>query len=360
MIEPGTTSLEDYLQDGSIAGGAMAATRRGELVFEHYVGEAAPGLPASPDVLWPLASISKCFTSALVMRLVADGELRLDTRVGSVLPDFTREGRDDVELRHLLSHTSGLRYESPDLDAHLRAHSPLDVLIDEACHVPQQFRTGTRFSYSDDGYLLAGHVAAVALGAPYATLVEELVIAPMGLRDACIVPPPAATPRLAHIRGVLAEGTDGAMYNSSWARSLAHPAFGAFATVHGLLRFGHHFAPGGPRIHDESTIASLTQSRSGDLPGKHPSMMDGLVVPIPWSYGFELQTAAFPELFAPLASIGSFGHGGASGCQLVVDPVQELVVVVFSNTHLLTGPVAWANRLRTLTDAAFAEAKRRT
>jgi CubicO group peptidase (beta-lactamase class C family) len=347
--------IERHISEGGFAGAAVAVARGHETVFEHYAGQAAPGLPSSPAVLWPIASITKCFTAAMVMRLVELGELTVNTQVGTVIPSFSGDGRDEVTLRHLLTHTSGLPYESGAMEDRLRSHTPIEGMVEEACAAPLSFRPGTRFRYGDYNYLLAGRMGEVVTGASFSDLVHGLVIEPMGLADTFVTPGTAVDGRIACVRGVLAEGTDGAMYNSRYGRSLGHPAFGVVSSLRDMVRFGAHFAPGGPRVHAEPTIRAMTSPQTGDVPGEHPAPIGyGTDARIPWGYGFELQNEQVPAVLSELASSSSFGHGGASGCMLLIDPVAELVVVVHSNTHILTGPDPWLTRLQSILNAAIA------
>src|SRR5262245_34121951 len=98
-----------------VHGAAIAVVARGKRVLEHYAGIAAPGSAADADTLWPLASISKLYTAALIVKLIERGELTLGMRVETVLPRMTGDSREKITLRHLLTHTSGLIYESPEM-----------------------------------------------------------------------------------------------------------------------------------------------------------------------------------------------------------------------------------------------------
>jgi CubicO group peptidase (beta-lactamase class C family) len=351
--------LDRQIISAAITGAAVGVANHDTTLIEVYAGSAAPGLASGPRVLWPVASISKLFAAAMVMRLVELGEISLSTLVAGILPELAGEGRDEIRVRHLLTHTAGLRYESPEMEARLVSQTPLEDLVAEACRAPLTFRPGTQFAYSDDGYLLAGHLAAVVAGQPYPDLVQTLVCEPMGLADTFVVPPADAQDRIAVVAGSLSEGTSGAMYNSAYARALGHPAFGVVSTLPDLLRFAAHFAPGGPRIHSEATIRAMTISQTGGVPGEPPLQIGYRPdVRTPWGLGFELQTEALPGLFSDLVSPPTFGHGGASGCQLLVDPEADLRIVILTNAHLRLGLEAWLARLHAMTNVAVAEGQR--
>jgi CubicO group peptidase (beta-lactamase class C family) len=203
--------LERHIREDGFSGAGLVVLREGHTVIEHYAGEAAPGLPASPDVLWPIASISKVYTAAMLMRLVEVGALTLNTPVHLLLPEFTGGGREEMRVRHLLTHTAGFIYESPEMEARLRARTPLRELLEEALASGLLFKPGTEFRYADYNYLLAGHIAEVVTGKSFPELVRKLVLEPAGFDETFLPPQPSDEPRMAKIRGGLAEGTDGAM-----------------------------------------------------------------------------------------------------------------------------------------------------
>lgn len=350
--------VDRLIASGAFSGAAVLIARGGTLRTELYAGEAAPGIPASASTIWPIASISKCFTSAMVMRLVELGELNVNTLVHAVIPEFADEGRDAVRLRHLLTHTSGLPYESEQMEARLKAQTPLDGLFREALTAPLLFRPGSRFRYSDYAFLFAARMAELATGVGYPELIRTLVLEPMGLHDTSVVQPPEVHDRMAYVRGVLAEGTDGALYNSRYSRGLGHAALSVASSGPDMLRFAQHFAPGGPRIHAEATVRAMTTCQTGEVPGEHPLVSGyGPDARIPWSYAFSLQTAQAPAILSELASFSAFGHPGASGCHFVVDPVSDTIVVVLTNGHLVPDVEGWSRRQARLLAAAFVEAE---
>ena len=356
MTPAGLAAIVDRnIAIGAFDGAALAVLRGRESVFERFAGNAGPGLPAGPSVLWPLASITKLYTAAAVMRLVELGQVTVNTPVWQIQPSFTGDGREDVRVRHLLTHTSGLPYESPEMAARLAAHMTVDELIDEGYAAPLLFAPGTGFQYSDYAYGLAGRVAETVAGAPYREVVRSFVLEPMGLADTFMLPADGGVERIAFVRGVFNDGTDGAMYNSAYGRSLAHPAFSAVSTLADVVRFLRHFAPGGPRVLAEATVRAMTSLQTASAPGEHP-LLDGFPngARTPWGFGFALQTEEAPAVFSELASFSTFGHPGASGCQILVDPVADLLVVLLTNTHILTGRDTWLRRQQEIVNACFA------
>lgn len=347
--------IDRHVATGAVAGAGLAVWKNGAVVLEHYAGHAAPQLPAGADVLWPVASISKLYTAATIMRLVEDGVLTLNTPLHLLLPRFSGGGREHMRLRHLLTHTAGFIYESPQMEARLAAHTTREALEAEALQSDLLFTPGTRLSYADYNYLIAGHVAEVASERSLPDLVRMLVLDPARLHDTFLPPPTKQHRRLAIVRGALGEGTDADMYNSIYGRGLAHPAFGACATTVDLVRFGSMFMPGGERFLSEGAVRAMTTDQTGGVPGAHPSMSGYATdVQVPWAIGFALQTGRLPGLYCDLSSTRTFGHGGASGCVLVCDPDAGLVVAVTTNTHLRTGRDAWTRRMQSIVNCTFA------
>jgi CubicO group peptidase (beta-lactamase class C family) len=182
-----------------------------------------------------------------------------------------------------------------------------------------------------------------------------MVIDPAGLSQTFFPPHGDHDSRMALVRGVAAEGTDGAMYNSRYARALAHPAFGVVATTADVARLGSMFMPHGPRFLSEPSVRAMTTDQTGGVPGDHPSMQGYAAdVRVPWAIGFALQTRQLPGLYSDLSSFRTFGHGGASGCVLVCDPECGVVTALTTNTHLRTGREAWTRRIQSIVNYVFA------
>lgn len=330
--------IERFVEEGETDAAALAVAVAGEPAAAWYAGAARPELPAGAEVIWPLASISKLYTAATVMALVERGVLYLALPLRLVLPAFAGDGSDrrgEITLRHLLTHTSGLIYESPAMEELLIDQTPLHAIIAEGEQYPLAFAPGAGDQYSDYAFALLGAVASTVTGTPFPDLMRALILEPAGLADTSLQPDPACFPRIAQVPGGLAWGTDGAMYNSGYALSLGHPAFGVVASLPDLLRFGLLFAQGGTldgrRVLSPATVRAMTTNQA-TIPG----------IPAR-GLGFELDARSSGE--GDLLSAGSFGHGGATGTALWHDPTADVTVAFVSNRHYNADPPGFSRRI---------------
>ncbi|MCC6943223.1 MAG: beta-lactamase family protein [Thermomicrobiales bacterium] len=345
--------------DGLVAerrcnGAGLAVAVEGQSAFLHFAGHARPNLAAGEDVLWPVASISKLYTGAAIMRLIEQGRLTLNLPVSQVLPEFRTKAKEEITLRHLLTHTSGLPYESPDHVARLAAQWTIDQFADEAAASDLLFPTGTQQEYSDFGYLLVGRVASRVTGTPFDELVRREVLGPAGLNATFFPTPPVEHCRVAEIEGSIGDPNT-AMYNSAYGLGLAHPAFGVVATLPDLLRFALHFdRQSRLRIHSRAALDTMISDQTGtDFPAESVTMPERTIHP--WGIGFMLKgRARTPELVSP----ESYGHGGASGCYLWIDPRYRVSVVFVSNRHYNGDPDDFLTRLDRAMNVVLAAATR--
>ena len=138
----------------------------------------AAGVPMSADLLLDLASVTKvAATTAAAMVLTAGGQLDPAAPVRRYLPAFRGDGKDDITVGQLLTHTAGLRpwwplYCEP---------GDRDAALERAAALPLAAPPGTGFEYSDLGLILAGHVIERVTGAGLADAFASLVAAPLGL-----------------------------------------------------------------------------------------------------------------------------------------------------------------------------------
>ncbi len=166
-------------------GAAVLVMKDGEVLLRKAYGLANLELqvPLQPDHVFALASLSKPFTAAAILKLAEDGKLSLQDDITKFLPAYPTHGAH-ITIEHLLTHTSGLSAlsDTSDLRATASQESPLiDVLGDWVKDLPPDFAPGERWAYSNWGYNLLGAIVQQASGTSYAAYLEQRIFTPAGM-----------------------------------------------------------------------------------------------------------------------------------------------------------------------------------
>ena len=165
-------------------GVAVIVTRDGETLYEaaHGLANLELGVPAAPDTVFRIGSITKQFTAVAILMLSEAGQLDLQDPVTRFLPDYPTHGHT-ITLEHLLTHTSGIKSytDLPEWAGMWRQDFSLDGLIALFKDQPMAFAPGERWSYNNSGYVLLGAVIERASGQTYAQFLRERVFAPLGM-----------------------------------------------------------------------------------------------------------------------------------------------------------------------------------
>ncbi len=176
-------AVRKVLDETGAPGASVAVVRGGEiaLVRAYGLGRLDPPAPAVPSMRFPIGSVSKQFTAAALAMLAADGRLSLDDKVAKFFPDLTRAG--DISLRQLLSHTAGIRdfwpqdYVPP---AMLEPTTP-EAVMERWARQPLDFEPGTKYQYSNTGYVIAAAVVEKASGRTLMEFLRERIFGPLGM-----------------------------------------------------------------------------------------------------------------------------------------------------------------------------------
>ena len=170
-----------------VPGVAVAVMDHGEVVKAEGYGYAnvEHGVPVRPDTVFQSGSLGKQFTAATVMTLVEEGKLALDDPIAKYFPEAPPAFRA-ITLRHLLTHTSGIPdYTEGTID--LRRDYTEDELARMAFGLELEFAPGSRWNYSNTGYLMLGVVVRRASGRFYGDVLRDRVFQPLGMKTARII-----------------------------------------------------------------------------------------------------------------------------------------------------------------------------
>jgi D-alanyl-D-alanine carboxypeptidase len=173
--------LDGVVEAGTV--GVVGLVRTGGRTWQGAsgLGDLGAERPARAGDRFRVGSVTKSFVATLVLQLVGEGRLRLDDTLERRLPGLV-PGGEQITVRELLNHTSGLYDYSDDLPEPPRRFRPQELVAIAAGHKPL-FAPGTRFSYSNTNYILAGLVVERVTGWRLTDQLEQRILKPLGLDD---------------------------------------------------------------------------------------------------------------------------------------------------------------------------------
>lgn len=314
-------AVEQAMREGKLPGCVVAIGRHGKLAmfkaFGHRRLEPAREAMTS-DTLFDLASLTKpVATATSVMLLAEEGKIRLEDPVGCYLPEFRGKGKESVTVRELLTHQGGLVADNPLSDYLEGPSKAWQRIMDLAPVAPP----GTRFIYSDVGYLVLGKLVERVSGKGLDEFARARIFLPLGMEETGFRPAEPLRRRAAP-----ADRREG-----GWIQGEVHDprAFhlggvaghaGLFSTAADLARFAQMMLGrgqyAGRRVLHPETVARMT------CPRPVSAGLRGL--------GWDIRTG-YSTNRGDAMSRRAFGHGGFTGTALWIDPQLDLFVIFLSN-----------------------------
>jgi CubicO group peptidase (beta-lactamase class C family) len=352
--------LQQYVDDGRVAGAVALVLRDGTTVYERAVGwsDKEAGRRMAPDTIFRIASQTKALTSVAILMLLEEGKIGLNDPVSRFIPGYAtttvatnKEGtaeivpaRRQITVRDLLTHTAGISYGTNPHVADRYREKGLGPEAgfgwytadkDEAiCDTMERLATlpfvaqpGEAWIYGYNTDIL-GCVVERAAGVPLDQFIQSRITGPLGMRDTHFFLPESKRTRLA---AVYASGTDGkAVRAPDGGRGQGHYVDGprkSFAGGAGLVSTARDYARflemvrlggalGQARLLAPRTVRLMTTNQVGTL---YPTQGLG------WSLAFETtERWGGSSMDAP----GAFGWGGAYGSIYRVDPASRITMVL--------------------------------
>jgi CubicO group peptidase (beta-lactamase class C family) len=229
-------ALITRMAEADVFSGAVLVAKDGKPIYEKACGIASRvwKAPNRIDTRFNIASLGKMFTAVAVAQLAERGKLSYEDTVGKFLPDYPNEDvARKVTVHHLLTHTSGLGSRS--LSSFRKGFRTLEEYFPSFVNEPLRFEPGSRFDYSNDGYLLLGAIVEKASGRDYYDYVREHVYGPAGMTGSDCYDLDTDPPNLA--TGYM-DGPDGTRRNNVFRLPVRGLPFGlGYSTVEDLLKF---------------------------------------------------------------------------------------------------------------------------
>jgi CubicO group peptidase (beta-lactamase class C family) len=179
--------ISTYSKYGKFNGSVLVA-EKGNVIYKKGFGLADMewNIPNQPDTKYRLGSITKQFTSMLIMQLFEQGKLKLDVPVSTYLPDYPKKNGDVITIHHLLTHSSGIpnmtSFPKFSKDISRNSYSPLQ-LVNLFADSTLQFKPGERNEYSNSGYILLGYIIEKVTGKSYERALQENIFTPLHMMN---------------------------------------------------------------------------------------------------------------------------------------------------------------------------------
>jgi CubicO group peptidase (beta-lactamase class C family) len=308
--------LKRTVEAKQVDAAVLHVVQKGESYTRHF------GRAASEDAMFLLGSISKPINVTAVMTLFDQGKFQLDDRVKKFLPAFSGHGRDDVTIRHLLTHVSGLPDQLANNNELRKKHASLKEFAEETIRTRLEFTPGTKYQYSSMGILLATRIAEVISGSDILTLVDRTVFQPLGMKHSAqglgrFKPEVMVTCQMEGAAPESGSGDPKAKewdWNSPYWRKLGAPWGGTHASAPDVAKFlGEFMGARGKVIKPDTARLMIKNHNPADL--------------TPRGLGF----AVGKKSGSPGCSDKTLGHSGSTGTLCWADPARETICVVLTS-----------------------------
>lgn len=317
--------IDQAVEEGMIPGGTAAVTHQGRTAGIYSAGYSVHygnvKVNACKETIYDCASLTKVtVTLPLILTCIEKGLADLSEPVASFLPEFAVQGKENITLKQLLCHTSGL----PD---HIKLYE-MELgeggAVEYICRLPLTYPPDTKVIYSDLGYILLGKICEILLKQPLEQAADRFVFQPLGMVRSAYNPPGDWKPLTAatEYSDLLGRHKQGEVHDeNAYALGGICGHAGLFSTAEDLLRYASAWLANGRhrdgRWLSPVTVDAAVQSHTSGLNGNRG---------IGWVLRGDAQ-----DIAGDLFSTASFGHTGFTGVSLWMDPLNQLGVVLLTN-----------------------------
>ncbi|PKD16108.1 serine hydrolase [Salegentibacter salinarum] len=361
--------LKSAIDENQIPGAVALIARDGKIVFHEAYGEAdASGKELEKDAIFRLASQTKAITATAVMMLWEEGKFRLDDPVSKYIPEFkdpnilkdfkesdstftTTPAENEITIRHLLTHTSGLGYGMIDSDDRIKkiyAKAGITELFTEdevsigenvkkLATLPLHHEPGEKFTYSL-GLDVLGYFIEVISGQDFDEFLKKRIFDPLQMDDTRFYQPSEKKDRLVavqHKKEGEWENYPNTFYNTNYPLAENGSFFsggaGLSGTAEDYAKFLQMYLNGGEyngtRLLSRKTVDIIMGNQSGEK-FNYPNQYYGL------SFGIVSETG---EIAGGQGSAGTFDWGGYFNTQYFADPEEQIIGILLKQTQGNTG-----------------------
>jgi uncharacterized protein YbbC (DUF1343 family)/CubicO group peptidase (beta-lactamase class C family) len=337
--------IQEGIEDREIPGAVLLVSHDGVVVYRKAFGSRSlepRREPMTLDTIFDIASLTKVVaTTTAVMQLIQKGELRDNDPVARYIPEFAQNGKEDITIRELLTHHSGL---APDLDLS-QPWEGRDTAFRMAFAEKPADPPGSKFVYSDTNYIVLGALVERVSGMPLDQYCQQKIFAPLAMSHTRFVPPHAWLPKIAPTQYDEHNNMLRGVVHDPRARRMGGVAghAGLFSTADDLAKFAEFLLRGGP-------VLSPLMIEKMTTPQQPPTSQ------VLRGFGWDIDSPLSTNR-GELLPVGSFGHTGFTGTSLWIDPTTRTCIILLTNAVHPRGKgnaVALRTKIATAVTAALA------
>ena len=334
--------IEEAIQNREIPGAVLLVSHDGVVVYRKALGNRSlepRREPMTLDTIFDIASLTKVVaTTTAVMQLVQKGALRDNDPVAKYVPEFAQNGKEDITIRELLTHHSGL---APDLDL-TQPWEGKDTGLRMAFAEKPQDPPGAKFIYSDINFIVLGALVERVSGMPLDEYCQRNIFGPLGMSHTRYLPPHAWLPKIAPTQYDEHDKMLWGVVHDPTARRMGGVAghAGLFSTLDDLTKFADFLLRGGP-------VLSPLMIEKMTTPQQPPTSQ------VLRGFGWDIDSPLSTNR-GELLPVGSFGHTGFTGTSLWIDPSTKTYIVLLTNAVHPRGGNAVSLRTKVATAVAAA------
>jgi CubicO group peptidase (beta-lactamase class C family) len=339
-------AIEQGVASGAFPGAVLLVARGDEVIFHDAFGQRSlepARTPMTRDIVFDLSSLTKALvTTTAVMLLVREGKMRLDDRVTRFIPNFGVHGKTHVEVRHLLSHCSGLPGWRPFFKDVVKAERKgttrfsglrgIRTMVFEAIHRERpEYALGAKAVYSDLGFLLLGELIELVTHQPLDRFCQERIFRPLGLRAMAFIDlDRLRAQKLTPVVDMIAP-TERCPWRGKVLCGEVHDD-NAYA-IGGVAGHAGVFASAIDVHRIVARLEACAADRDDFVPGaivREFWRREGTVADSTWGLGWDTPSAS-GSMAGDRASAGTVGHLGFTGTSVWLDRERGAHVVFLTN-----------------------------
>jgi CubicO group peptidase (beta-lactamase class C family) len=347
--------VEENIAAGNISGAVTLVARHGKVAHLEAAGvmDLESGRPMETDTYFRLASMSKPVGGLAIMMLVEEGKVRINDPVSRYLPSYANQvvamaksdnpddgfytvpAEREITIKDLLTHTSGVmsgRFSSSEgRSLSVTRHDAGLAWIDDLGNAPLEFQPGSRWSYSAlAGFDVLSRIVEIASGQNFNDFLRSRVFDPLDMDDTFFWPNSDQRQNLVSSYSLGDEGLQPRNNPDSMSSPVYYSAAGGLmSSVESYAQFAMLLAGDG-ELNGTRLLGTRTMEvmRSEWIPDSLPGRNDGE------GYGLSVRVVSDPIAMGSLLNEGTFGWSGAYGTHLFVDPVEDIVGLMFIQTPI--------------------------